>query len=732
MDIRKFTLLCWFLGTGAGLLTAQPHSVAREWNEVLLTGIRKDLARPTVHARNLFHVSAAMYDAWAAYDTEAKPWLLGHFQGSFYCPFEGVTSPADLATARKEAISFAAYRLITYRFRNSPGASSTLYKADSLMRAMGYDPVYTSTDYGTGPPAALGNYLARQYIAFGLQDGANEANKFANRFYAPVNPALNPKYFGNFTLEDPNRWQSLDLDLFIDQSGNVIPGNTIPFLSPEWGQVTPFSLTDNDRTTYRRDGQTWYVFHDPGSPPMIEEDGISGGSEAYKWNFGLVATWSSHLDPSDSVLWDISPASIGNVQHLPDNFTEMQAFYDLANGGDAGIGHALNPRTGQPYAPQWVPRGDYTRVLAEFWADGPSSETPPGHWFALLNYVNDHPLTVKKFKGEGPVLSDLEWDVKSYFALGGAMHDAAISAWSVKGWYDYIRPVSAIRYLANFGQSSNPSLPGYDPRGLPGLPETIGVVQPGDTLGDFDDGPLGRVRIKAWRGPDYVLNPDSTDAGVGWILAQYWWPYQRPSFVTPPFAGYVSGHSTYSRAAAEVLTALTGDAYFPGGMGEFHAGKNEFLVFEEGPSKDLVLQWATYRDASDQCSLSRIWGGIHPPADDIPGRKMGIVIGTEAFGLAEKYFSGEVAPVDIASKGLLFPNPIASNQLLSVLVSRAADALEVEVLDLQGRTLYRAQFDEPQSPVFVQVPIRQFAAGVYLVRVSCAEWQEVAKLVVRD
>jgi hypothetical protein len=75
------------------------------------------------------------------------------------------------------------------------------------------------------------------------------------------------------------------------------------------------------------------------------------------------------------------------------------------------------------------------------------------------------------------------------------------------------------------------------------------------------------------------------------------------------------------------MTLLTGDEYFPGGMGEFHAKKNEYLVFEEGPSVDVALQWATYRDASDQCSLSRIWGGIHPPIDDIPGRIIGMKIG---------------------------------------------------------------------------------------------------------
>ncbi len=83
---------------------------------------------------------------------------------------------------------------------------------------------------------------------------------------------------------------------------------------------------------------------------------------------------------------------------------------------------------------------------------------------------------------------------------------------------------------------------------------------------------------------------------------------------------------------------LTGDPFFPGGMGEFPAPQNQFLVFEDGPSVDVTLQWATYRDASDQCSLSRIWGGIHPPADDMPGRLIGAVVGVEAFHYAESYF----------------------------------------------------------------------------------------------
>ncbi|MCP8899874.1 hypothetical protein [Gilvimarinus xylanilyticus] len=94
-------------------------------------------------------------------------------------------------------------------------------------------------------------------------------------------------------------------------------------------------------------------------------------------------------------------------------------------------------------------------------------------------------------------------------------------------------------------------------------------------------------------------------------------------FVISPFDGYMSDYSTFSRAAAVVLTAITGSEYFPGGMGAFEAPKNASLAFERGPSTDVTLRWATYRDASDQCSLSRIWGGIHPPVDDLRGRFIG-------------------------------------------------------------------------------------------------------------
>lgn len=613
------------------------HSMARQWNDLLLESIRGDFARPTMHARNLWHSSMIMWDAWAVMDPTACPAFLGQDLGGYVADFDAFTPATTIEAARDEAIAFGMYRLLRHRFANAPQASSLFLGYDAHMATLGYDADFTSTDYSTGDGRALGNHLAAEIIAFGLQDQSNEQNDFANVVYEPSNPSLIVDLPGNATVQDLNRWQPLTLDLFIDQSGNPIPGETPPFLSPEWGQVTSWALSDEDLTSYTRDGFEYKVYHDPGAPALHAMDG-SGTSDIYSDGHAMVALWSGLLDPTDGVMWDISPASSGNRDSYPTTLETYASLYDADNGGSPGPGHSVNPATGQAYAPNMVPRGDFTRVLAEFWADGPDSETPPGHWFTILNYVSDHPDLVKQFQGQGDILSDLEWDVKAYLALGAAMQDCAIAAWGAKGWYDTSRPVTAIRGMAELGQRTDPTANNFHPGGLPLIPGKIETIQPGDPLAGAFGVNVGKIKLWAWLGSAAINNVDTDFAGVGWVLAESWEPYQRPSFVSPPFAGYVSGHSTFSRAAAEVLTAFTGDAYFPGGMGTFLAPANEFLVFEEGPSVDVELQWATYRDASDECSLSRIYGGIHPYFDDVPGRLMGIEIGLDAFDRAATFY----------------------------------------------------------------------------------------------
>ncbi len=618
---------------------AATHSIAREWSEVLLECIRNDRARPTVHARNLYHTAAAMWDAWAAFDPAADQ--IFH---------QEKMTAQDIQAAREEAICYATCRLLLHRFQNSVGAATSIPLINATMVNLGFNPANTST-VGT-TPAALGNRIAVGIIAFGMTDGSNEQNGYSNNWYFPVNPPMFPDFPGNPDIVDPNRWQPLAIEFFVDQSGNPIPLGSLEFLSPEWGALPGFALDPAEAVLHPRDGFDYPVYHDPGHPPYF--NGV--GDEYYRWGNEMVVLWSSHLDPTDGVMIDISPDSFGNSA-LP-GVDDWAQYYDHLEGGDWSPGHALNPVTGLPYPQQVVPRGDYARILAEFWADGPHSETPPGHWFTILNYVNDHPMFEKRFRGIGPIVDDLEWDVKAYLLMGGAMHDVAITAWGCKGAYDYVRPVSAIRYMADQGQSSDPLGPSYNPNGIRLYPGVIEVVTaqssaPGQRHAHLA-GDVGKIAVNAWRGPLYINNPATDDAGVGWILAENWWPYQRPSFVTPPFAGYVSGHSTYSRAAAEIMTLMTGSAFFPGGVGEFFCPENEYLVFEEGPSQDITLQWATYQDASDQTSMSRIWGGIHPPADDLPGRHMGIAVSEDVFRKGVQYFAGSAdCPADIDGSGLL-------------------------------------------------------------------------------
>jgi len=637
LAITRAVVIAFALAAFGSAAAAADQSVARRWNEILLSSIRRDLGRPTIHARNLFHVSVAMWDAWAAYDTgDSEQWIANERHVA-----------ADPAAARREAISHAAYRVLLNRFAQSPGYATMLPQYQTLMASLGCD--HTNISTLGDSPAAVGNRIGMAVVQFGQQDGSNQIGGYANRVYQPVNPPLIVAMPGNPSAIDVRRYQPLALEFFVDQNGHPIPGGFPPFLSAEWGDVIPFALTAADRVDRVRDGKVWHIYHDPGAPPELN----AAGDARWRWGHEMVVTWSSHLDPADGITWDISPAGQGNVTAPTGG--QYEGYYRYLDGGDIGTGYALNPVTGQPYAPQYVKRGDYARVLAEFWADGPSSETPPGHWFSILNKVIDDPNFHPRLVGVGADVDPLEYDVKAYLALGGAMHDTAVSVWSVKGWYDCSRPISAIRWMCQQGQSSDPLLPRYSASGIHLIPGYIELISAATTAAgqrhEHLAGYEGEIAVRAWRGAGDLTDPANQVAGVGWTLGQMWWPYQRPTFVSPPFGGYTSGHSAYSRAAAHVLTKLTGSKYFPGGLGEFVALRNQYLVFEDGPSTDVRLQFASYFDAADQSALSRIWGGIHPPFDDIPSRGIGDRTGPQAFNAARAMWGTPACAADLDGDG---------------------------------------------------------------------------------
>ncbi len=592
INLKLLNCFCLIVSMGVGLREtsgAPAPSIARIWNEEILAAIRIDRPNPPVHARNLFHLDTAMYDAWAIYDTVAVG----------YIHHERATAN-DIDGARREAISYAAYQILKHRYAASVAASTSLAAFDARMESLGYDNSIVTTVGDS--PAARGNRIAADIIAWGLKDGSNEQGGYDDLTYVNAQPAMPvmstpfgaPRPMGGIPLgSDPNRWQPLLFYGFAGgQNGTAAP-STQKYVGVTWRNAVPFSIHHG-------------LSIDPGPPSRMN----SNTESAYRAGAVEVLRASSELG-SDEIA-DMSPGVVGNNPI----------------GADSGHGHPLNPATGQPYPPNTVRLGDYSRVMSEFWADGPSSETPPGHWHVLANQVADHPLTVKKINGQGSVVSDLEWDVKTYFALGAAVHDAACVAWSVKRQYEGARPITMIRWMASLGQSSDPDLPSYNAHGLPLVP---GVIQLSDS---------GVINVFSWPGqPDFQ---QAFVSPVRWMPGTDWVPYQRVNFVTPAFPGYISGHSTFSSAAAVVLEKITGNRFFPGGIGKVVAEQNAYLRFEVGPNLHTEIQWATYQDAADLAGRSRRWGGIHVPEDDFKGRIAGAQVGQSAWALAQSYFSGTV------------------------------------------------------------------------------------------
>ncbi len=566
------------------LMRGADKSVARRWIEQNLAAIRLEIPEPGVHARNLFHVSLALFDAWAAFDPLQEGLV--------------VQEPTRQSSAqdRRIAMSHAAFGVLMHRYQDSVGGerSSACFRA--VMQQLGLDPRDRSTQ---GPsPAALGNRIAQQIIERYQDDGALESLNYQDSDYMYRNPPLVVDEPGTNGVDDPERWQPLDIAKAQTQNGIPLEQSVQGYIGPHWGDVTPFALE-----------------RPAPDQPYFEGELPELGPQMESWVIEVIqkTTW---LDTRDGELVDISPGAYGNNPL----------------GTNDGQGHPLNPATGLPYPAQRVPRGDFGRVVAEYWADGPDSETPPGHWNTIAHRAFDHPDFERRFLGQGEPVDELTWDVHAYVALNGALHDAAIAAWELKRNFESSRPITLIRWMAARGQSSDPQEPSYDPAGLPLIDGLIEVVTqasaaPGqrhEHLAAYQ----GEVVIRSWPGAPGDLEGESSAAT--WIRGVMWVPYQPRNFVSPAFPGYVSGHSTFSRAAAEVLTELTGSAYFPGGMGEFVARENEYLEFEQGPSTEVRLQWATYRDAADQSGQSRIWGGIHIEPDDFRGRVVGERVGQRA------------------------------------------------------------------------------------------------------
>jgi hypothetical protein len=216
---------------------------------------------------------------------------------------------------------------------------------------------------------------------------------------------------------------------------------------------------------------------------------------------------------------------------------------------------------------------DRQKLIAEYWANGPRSELPPGHWCLFAEFVSrrDH--------------HNVNQDTKMYFAMTNAILDASIAAWALKRTFDSVRPVTSIPLL-------------------------------------FSGKP-----IKTW----------VPFMGTQTIDGSQWLSYQKRTFPTPPFPEFISGHSTFSAAGAEVLRLYTGSEEF-GDSVTFAPGSS---VTEPGlvPAQPVTLHWDTFLDAANEAGISRRYGGIHFKAGDLSGRAVGKLVGAQVWAKALTYFN---------------------------------------------------------------------------------------------
>ncbi len=222
---------------------------------------------------------------------------------------------------------------------------------------------------------------------------------------------------------------------------------------------------------------------------------------------------------------------------------------------------------------------DQQKSIVEYWADGPQSELPPGHWALFAQWVSHR---------DGNGIDD---DAKMFFAMTNAVLDAGIAVWDCKRAFDYVRPITAIRFL------------------------------------------MAGKEILAWAGPY---------RGAQVITGEHWQAYQTGAVPTPAFPEFSSGHSAFSAAAAEVLRSFTGSDAF-GDSVTIKAGSSGV---EPGavPATDIVLSWATFTEAADQAGMSRRYGGIHFKEGDLQSRAMGRLIGAQVWAKAQTYFNGTALP----------------------------------------------------------------------------------------
>jgi hypothetical protein len=516
-------------------------SVILKWDEQLLSAIRAYPGRtgPTITARALGVLHTATYDAWAAYDPVAKVTQQGG-------PKQQVTIRINEEN-KKKAISYAAARVLNDLFPfpsagcpspptipPTPFCPTASYKApNTVLGELGYpvnpglvaDPANADAD-----PAAVGNLAAQAVLDFRHNDGSNQLGGYADTTTG-------------YTWK--NQWNSVT---------NKWKWQPLCVLTPagvtKWNEDPPNSL--------------------PLTPSSCPEPPAPPGSY-YVQQRPLTPQWG-YVTPFSS----LGPSQFQRMAPGPPRTSGFAGYSDA----DVATAIADTDLSGSD--------GDRKKTIAEYWADGPGTEFPPGHTAIFAQAVSR-----KKFMNSTDSNAKLDYDAKLFFMVGNAMMDSSIAAWYLKFSYDFWRPTTAIRYLYKSTLTPKPPL------------------------------------VKSWLGPNL---------GYAEVEGEKWIPYQALNVVTPNFPEYPSGHSTFTAAGATLLSLFNGSDTFGASV---IIGDNETSKIEPGtPASPVTLSWPTFTDASNEAGMSRRYGGIHFYSGDMHGRGVGRQVANYVYSKAQNYIKG--------------------------------------------------------------------------------------------
>lgn len=509
-------------------------SISVLWDRAVQQAVINTSPGPTIASRAYGILHTATYDAWSAYDPLATSTQL---EDSLQRP-QSENTDAN----KTEAMSFSAYRVLSELF------PSEVEIFNEVMAELGYVPNNTTTD--TTTPAGIGNVSAEALLTFRRNDGSNQLGNDPNAdgtpysdisSYQSVNPIGEPI---NIELWTPER---VPIDALPGEEQGVQT-----FLTPQWGNVTPFSLTSLEEIR-------------PEAPePFLLVD-------------GEVDLETRTITLADQSEVEITPDIVGTIIN-PGFIEQTQRVIDFS----ANL-------------------TDEQKLIAEFWEDGGGTSFPPGTWMTFGQFVSARDNHT------------LDQDVKLFFNMGNAVFDAGIAAWKSKTFYDYARPVRTVRELGELG-----------------------------LIGEFNP-ELGGFAIDAWAGPG---------EGTQTILATDFLTYQTPgSDSSPPFSEYVSGHSTFSAAGAEILERFTGSDDF-GAVISFEVGESSF---EPGvtPQETVILEWETFSEAADEAGISRLYGGIHFDDGDLNARELGREVGESVWERTQSVIAPNVVKGTIDNDDLI-------------------------------------------------------------------------------